>query len=174
MLEAFKKLKFIIDIDAHLTEEADLLADVVLPCSVLEKLDGPVDVNNMYDTGWMARFPVTNPLYESRPDLDIYIDLCEKLGVLYGTGGFIDKIHGELGITDANKLDLTKKPTSREIFDAWAKSKGVPEGIAWFEKNGARPRPSPSSSSTLRPGRRPTAASATASTANRSCAIVTA
>lgn len=143
MIEALKKMKFIADIDSHLTEEADLLADVVLPCSVLEKLDGPVDVNNMYETGWMLRLPVTDPLYKSRPDLDIYIDLAEKMGILYGKDGFIDKIHGELTITDANKLDINTKPTTRQVFDAWAKSRGVAEGVAYFEKNSAKTAPIP-------------------------------
>ncbi|MFQ6040648.1 MAG: molybdopterin dinucleotide binding domain-containing protein, partial [Candidatus Poribacteria bacterium] len=35
-------------------------------------------------------------------------------------------------------LPLDKKPEVRDIFDNWAKSEGIKEGVAYFEKNGVK------------------------------------
>ncbi len=79
-----------------------------------------------------------DPLFDSRGDIDIYIDLCEKAEFLYGEGGYIDHINSELKLSDEYKLDLEAKPEVRDIFDRWAKSDGTPEGIAFFEQFGVK------------------------------------
>jgi anaerobic selenocysteine-containing dehydrogenase len=76
------------------------------------------------------------PLGQSRGEMEIYMDLCEKAGLLFGKDGFVDRINTELDIKDPHKLDITKKPSAREVLDAWAKSQGLAEGVAYFEKEG--------------------------------------
>jgi len=76
------------------------------------------------------------PLGQSRGETDIYLDLCEKAGLLFGKDGFLDRLNAELGIKDPYRLDLATKPAVRDIFDRWAKSQGLTEGIRFFESNG--------------------------------------
>jgi len=82
-----------------------------------------------------------DPLFNSRGDIQIYLDLCEKAGLLLGEGGYLDHINQELGLSDPHKLPLDRKPTVREIFDNWAKAKGYADGIAFFEQNGVSKEP---------------------------------
>jgi anaerobic selenocysteine-containing dehydrogenase len=138
ILEAYKKFKFIAVIDPWLSETADYLADVVLPAATLEKYEGPMNVGDMYTEAQALRLPVMDPLYDSRGDIEIYLDLCEKAGILYGPGGYLDELNRALQLTEPYKLPLDRKPTVREIFDRWARSQGVSEGITYFERNGVR------------------------------------
>jgi len=138
VLEGFKRLKFIVAIDPWLSETADLLADVVLPAATMEKYEGPSSAGDQYVEGVALRVPIMKPLYQSRGEIDIYLDLCEKAGFLYGEGGYLDELNKALKLKDEHKLELDRKPTVREIFDRWAKSEGIAEGVAYFEKHGVR------------------------------------
>lgn len=134
--EAYKRFKFVVVIDAWLSRTADLYADVVLPASTLEKYEGPIGGTDGYTDATAFRLPIMEPLFQSKSELEIYMDLCEKVGVLYGKGGFLDRLNTALGLQDPYKLDVNTKPTPREVADRWAKSQGLQEGIAYFEKNG--------------------------------------
>jgi len=135
-MEAYKKLKFVAVIDPWLSKTADLFADVVLPAATLEKYEGPYTSTATYSRATALRLPIMEPLYQSKGDIDIYLDLCEKVGILYGTGGYLDRLNSALALKDADKLDLNAKPTVRTIFDRWAKSQGLAEGVSYFETNG--------------------------------------
>ncbi|MFN3973968.1 MAG: molybdopterin-dependent oxidoreductase [Dehalococcoidia bacterium] len=135
-MEAYKKFKFVVAIDPWLSRTADLFADVVLPASTLEKYEGPIGATDQYVAATTFRLPVTEPIFQSRGEIDIYLDLCERLGILYGKDGFLDRLNAQLGLKDPHKLDINTKPTVREIADRWAKSQGLAEGIAYFERNG--------------------------------------
>jgi anaerobic selenocysteine-containing dehydrogenase len=135
-LEAYKRFKFVAVIDPWLSRTADLFADVVLPAATLEKYEGPISASDTYTDAIVFRLPVMKPLYQSRGEVDIYLDLCEKAGLLYGKDGFLDRLNTELGLKDPYKLDTSVKPTVREIFDRWARSQGLEEGISYFEKRG--------------------------------------
>jgi anaerobic selenocysteine-containing dehydrogenase len=76
------------------------------------------------------------PLFQSRGEVDIYMDLCEKAGLLFGKDGFLDRLNGALGLKDPYKLDLNVKPAVRDVFDRWARSQGLAEGISYFETKG--------------------------------------
>ncbi|MEE9583797.1 MAG: molybdopterin dinucleotide binding domain-containing protein, partial [Dehalococcoidales bacterium] len=135
-MKAYAKYKFIAVIDPFMSETADYFADVVLPAATIEKYEGPTNVTDQYNDATTLRLPPMAPLYQSRSEIDIYIDLCQKIGVLYGEGGYIDVVNNELKLDDANKLDLNTKPVVKDIFDRWAKSSGHSEGIAFFERDG--------------------------------------
>ncbi len=79
------------------------------------------------------------PLFQSRGDIEIYLDLCEKAGILYGEGGYLEQVNKALKLKAPYKLDVNKKPTdAREILDLWAKGQGIEEGMAYFEKHGVK------------------------------------
>lgn len=136
--EALKKFKFIAVIDPWLSRTADLFADVVLPAATIEKYEGPMNVTDQYTEAVALRVPPMEPLFDSRGDIDIYLDLCEKADILHGEGGYLDELNKALKLKDPYKLPLDRKPTVREIFDRWARSEGIEEGVAYFEKNGVK------------------------------------
>ncbi|MBI2937578.1 MAG: molybdopterin-dependent oxidoreductase [Thaumarchaeota archaeon] len=141
LMEWLGKFKFTVVIDPWMSETADYYADVVLPAATIEKYEGPSSVNDGYNDGSVIRTPPMRPQFQSRADIDIYIDLCERAGFLYGKDGYIDKLNGSLGLKDPYKMDLDKKPDARDIFDRWAKSSGIGEGVKYFEnKTVANPK----------------------------------
>ncbi|MBI4307618.1 MAG: molybdopterin-dependent oxidoreductase [Chloroflexi bacterium] len=136
----YKKFKFVAVLDPWLSRTADLFADVVFPVATMEKYEGPIGASDMYTDATAFRVPVMQPLYQSKGEIDIYLDLCAKVGILSGKGGFLDRLNGELGLKDPHKLDVSKKPTVRDIADRWAKSQGLADGIKYFETKGVQPK----------------------------------
>ena len=133
---AYARVPFTVVISPWLSETADLLADVVLPAATLEKYEGPLSASDAYLDAATLRVPPMDPLFGSRGEIDIYLDLCERVGVLYGKGGYLDHVNEGLGLTGDLALPLWRKPTPREIFDRWARAQGIPGGVRYFEENG--------------------------------------
>lgn len=139
LIEAYKKFKFVAAIDPWMSRTADYFADVVLPAATLEKYEGPMGVSDQYTDAETLRIPVTEPLFQSRGDIQIYLDLCEASDFLYGEHGYLAELNGELKLTDTEyALPLNEKPEVRDIFDRWAKANGYEEGVAYFEQNGVK------------------------------------
>ncbi|MFQ5871223.1 MAG: molybdopterin-dependent oxidoreductase [Candidatus Geothermarchaeales archaeon] len=136
LFESYRKFKFVAVIDAWMSETADYFADIVLPAATIEKYEGPINVTDQYHDATSLRLPPMDPLFKTKGDIDIYIDLCEEIGVLYGEGGYIDRINSELKLSEEYALDLNTKPAVRDIFDRWARSSGYENGIEHFEENG--------------------------------------
>lgn len=136
IIEGFTKIPFVVAIDPWLSASADLLADVVLPAATLEKYEGPFDAGDGYTEAVALRLPVVEPLGESRGELDIYLDLCEATGTLFGEDGYLARINAALGLKDELALPVDTKPTSRDVFDRWARAQGLNEGIGYFEQHG--------------------------------------
>ncbi len=126
-----------------MSETADYFADAVLPAATIEKYEGPLNVTDQYNDATSIRVPPMEPLFQSRGEIDIYTDLCEKAGILYGEGGYIDQINKALKLKDNYTLDVNKKPDVRDIFDRWAKSKNIEDGIRFFEEKGVKVSPIP-------------------------------
>jgi anaerobic selenocysteine-containing dehydrogenase len=139
LMQAYAKYKFIAVIDPFMTETADYFADVVLPAATIEKYEGPLNVTDQYNDAKSLRLPPMAPLYQSRSEIDIYLDLCERAGILFGDGGYISVVNKELKLDDANKLDLNTKPVVKDIFERWARSAGYSEGVSYFEQHGITP-----------------------------------
>jgi sulfite dehydrogenase (quinone) subunit SoeA len=119
--EALKKM-FVAVVDPFLSKTADLYGDVVLPAATMEKYDGPVSASNQYMGGTAIRVPVTQPLFQSKSETEIYLDLCEKLGLLHGENGYLDRINRALALSEM-PLPLDTKPSVEEIYDRWASEK---------------------------------------------------
>ncbi|MFQ5914831.1 MAG: molybdopterin-dependent oxidoreductase [Nitrospinota bacterium] len=135
-IESYKKFKFVAAIDPWLSETADYFADVVLPAATIEKYEGPLNATDQYVDAVSLRCPPMKPLFQSRGEIDIYLDLCEKVGILHGKGGYLHQINKALKLKDPYKLPLDRKTPVREIFDRWAKSEGIEKGVSYFEKSG--------------------------------------
>ncbi len=135
-LDSYGKFKFIAAISPWLSETADYFADVVLPSATIEKYEGPISATNQYIEATTLRIPPMDPLFESKGEIDIYMDLCEKMGTLYGEGGYLDQVNKALGLVDdlaAFAVPTDRKPAVRDIFDTWARGQGIDEGVAFFE-----------------------------------------
>lgn len=126
--EAYKQFEHVTCITPWIGETADLFADLILPAATLEKYEGPYSAKTFTASAKALRVPPIAPLWESKGEIDIYLDICEKLGILTK---YLETVNKELSI----ELATDKKPTPREIFDVWAKSIGE-TGIDFFEKSG--------------------------------------
>jgi len=137
-IEAYKKIDFVAAIDPWLSLTADLFADIVMPAATINKYEGPMSATDQYIDAVAMRIPPVDPLFQSRGEIDIYMDLCEKIGVLYGEGGYLEIVNNELKLTDTEyALPLDSKPTPREIFDNYSKINGL-SGIDFFETEGVQ------------------------------------
>ena len=137
MISGYERFKFVAVIGPWISETADFFADVILPAATIEKYEGPLDVSDGVVAAVALRVPPMEPLFESRGDIDIYLDLTEKIGVLYGEGGYLDQVNVALGMNESEfALPRDVKPAVREIFDRWANFKGIPGGVAFFEQEG--------------------------------------
>ncbi len=147
-MESYKKFEFIAVLTPWLNETADYFADVVLPAAGPEKYEGPSSVTDQYVDGKALRMPVTDPLGESRSEINIYMDLCEKVGILFGKEGYLYWVNIGLELGGPKEeveeplaggkyaLPLNKKPKVKDIFNRWAKGEELEGGIKFFEKNG--------------------------------------
>ncbi len=136
--EAYKKFDFVAVIDPWLSRTADYFADVVLPAATMEKYEGPMSATDQYVDAKAMRIPPVDPLFNSKGDIDIYLDLCEKADILFGEDGYLAQLNGALKLEDEFALPLDEKPAVRDIFDTWAKAQGIEEGMAFFEENGVQ------------------------------------
>jgi anaerobic selenocysteine-containing dehydrogenase len=136
MMESYAKFRFVTVISPWLSETADYFADVVLPAATIEKYEGPHSATDQYLSAVALRLPPMDPLFDSKGEIDIYMDLAEAMGVLYGEGGYLEHVNKALKLEESFALPLDRKPDVRDIFDRWARSQGIDEGIAYFEENG--------------------------------------
>ena len=77
MKESLEKLDFLVDVDLFMTDTAKM-ADIVLPaCSSFERSE----LKFYFQPYAMWTEPAIEPLGESRPDVDIIVDLAHRLNV---------------------------------------------------------------------------------------------
>ncbi len=55
------------------------------------------------------------PLFQSRGEIDIYMDLCERAGILCGEGGYLDEVNKALKLNEEYRLPLDRKRTARDL-----------------------------------------------------------
>lgn len=135
-VKSYEQFEFVAVISPWMSETADLFGDVVLPSATIEKYEGPISAGDGYIDAKTLRLPPMEPLFESRGEIDIYLDLTDRMGRLSGEGGYLELINSELGLTDTEfALPDGTRPEVRDIFDRWAKAEGL-SGIDYFEQNG--------------------------------------
>ena len=123
VIETWQRFGFVAVVTPYMSATAEYVADVVLPCGTLDKWEGPLSARTLYYSGNSVRAPIMAPLGQAKGELEIYADLCEKMGKLTGKDGFVDRVNQALKITDEYLLPLDRKPTPEQILDAWSRSK---------------------------------------------------
>jgi len=125
------RLGLMVVVDPFLSETADYCADYVLPAATLDKYEGPLSGHTGYEKVELIRFPVVPPMFNSKPDPEIYVEMAERLGIL---DEYVKALNGQLKLSGELALDPTRKPTVEEVLDRWAQSKG--KSLRWFRENG--------------------------------------
>ena len=131
-----RNFEFIAAFSLYMDETTEW-ADVVLPdCTYLERYDiaGPSGPDLFGDA---LRQPVIDRLHNTREPLDVYIDLAERMGFLYGFKGYNFYLNLALGFKPAYQLKLDVKYRAEEIYDRRLKSvNGDEYGLAYFREHG--------------------------------------
>jgi sulfite dehydrogenase (quinone) subunit SoeA len=123
VIAGWSRFGFVAVVDPYLSATASYCADVVLPCSALDKWEGPLGARTLYDTGDTLRQPLMAAFGESRSEIDIYTEIAERMGALYGEKGFVDRLNGTLALKEDHRLPIDRKPAPEDILAAWAQSK---------------------------------------------------
>ena len=55
------------------------------------------------------------PLFESRGEIDIYMDLCERIGVLYGDDGYLAVVNSELKLDDTDRSPVRRAALLHDV-----------------------------------------------------------
>jgi anaerobic selenocysteine-containing dehydrogenase len=127
-IAAYKKVPFVFVMAYHF-DAPTMLADIVLPeHSFMERLyvakpgrphqNISDEVNGL--TMLFARDPVA-PLYNTMQCDQIYIELADRAGYLFGKGGLNDLINSGFGLKDELALDLNIKYSVEEVYDRYVK-----------------------------------------------------
>ncbi len=132
-MEAYNIFKYIAVIDPWMSETADYFADIILPAATIEKIEGPMNVGTQYVDAKTLRMPPIDPMYQSRSEVDIYLDICERAGILFGEHGYLEAVNHHLKLKEGFHIPTEEKPTAVEIFDAWARSEGFEGGLEFFK-----------------------------------------
>jgi anaerobic selenocysteine-containing dehydrogenase len=127
--QAYSQFEHVTVLTPWMSETASLYGDLLLPAATLEKYEGPISCSTPDEKADALRLPPVTPLWESKGEIDIYLDIAEKVGFL---DLYLDKINSNLSLAPPVG---PAKPTPREIFDNWAQTKGL-SGIDYFEANG--------------------------------------
>jgi anaerobic selenocysteine-containing dehydrogenase len=140
---AISKVPFVVTI-AYLYDEPAELSDILLPESALMERYGiqklgdhfvhVVDEASLRVDGVLVRQPVVERLYNTRQADDIYVELAERVGFLYGEGGLNDHLNQFWELKDPHKLELDRRYSTPEIMDKVLKGTfGVEEGLDYFQ-----------------------------------------
>ncbi len=144
---ALSKIPFIVTI-AYIFDEAAAMSDILLPEPALFERYGIQELGTghfvqvqdevmLRTTGVIARVPILPVGYKTRQADDIYIELAERAGFLYGEGGLNDRLNSFWNLEGPYKLDLNRRYEAVEILDRALKSKfGIENGIEYFKDNG--------------------------------------
>lgn len=142
-IAAISRIPFVVTI-AYIYDEPAELSDILLPESALMERYGVqklgdhfvqvVDEFSLRAYGALARKPIVKPQHNTRQADDIYLELAERVGFLYGEGGLNDQINRFWELKDPHRLDLSTRYTTHEIIDRVLKSKfQVEKGLDYFD-----------------------------------------
>ncbi len=140
VIEGLSTLGTVVVVDPFLSETADVAADYVLPAATLDKLEGPGPFANWNGEASITslRNPVIDPLWESKPDPEIYIMLARALGI---EAEYAAAVSDGLGLERFARLSaddirgMEPDTLLRTALDRWAEeSQG--ESLEWFTEEG--------------------------------------
>jgi anaerobic selenocysteine-containing dehydrogenase len=142
-IEAFKKIPFMAVI-ALVYDETTQFADILLPEStvlerhaLLEYGDHVVhaaDMPILRTRTLQVTRPVIEPVWNTRQADDMYIEIAERAGFLYGEAGLNHHLNRTLSLCDDHKLDLNTKYLTPDLIDRVARCHfGEEHGIDYFD-----------------------------------------
>ena len=148
-IEAFKKIPFMASI-ALVYDETTQFADILLPEStVLERhalLEYGDHVVHAADEAILrtrtlqVTKPVIDPVWNTRQADDMYIEIAERAGFLYGEGGLNDHLNRTLNLCGDHALDLHKKYMTPDLIDRVARCHfGEQYGLDYFDEHALIP-----------------------------------
>ena len=80
--------------------------------------------------------------HKTRQADDVYLELAERVGFLYGEGGLNDRLNQLWNIQGVHKLDLNTRYDTAEILDRVLKSGfGVEQGLEYFSHSAIYNKP---------------------------------
>lgn len=136
VVESMTSLDNVIVVDPFMSETADIAGDYVLPAATADKLEGPTSGYSGYGDIEMIRLPSMDPLWESKPDAEIYIELAKALDV---ESEYVAALNDELGLagTDHAMDPAAGIPEDghellEKGLDRWAKTRG--KSLDWFRE----------------------------------------
>jgi anaerobic selenocysteine-containing dehydrogenase len=142
VVESYKHIPFVFNIAYHF-DEPTMLADIVLPePSNLERWaiymatpcrSAGSDTYGLYSTNF--RYPVVSPVYNTMQAEDIYNEIADRAGFLFGPGGVNFFWNIMLQLPPDQGLALDKKYTWKEIVDIRLKGMyGPDKGADYFKQ----------------------------------------
>lgn len=148
-IEAFKKIPFMVEI-ALTFDETSQFCDILLPESsiperyaMLEFGDHVVhgaDEGTLRTRSVQVTKPVIPPVWDTRQADDMYIDIAERAGFLFGEGGLNDHLNRTLVLCDEHKLDLNTKYYTPELIDRVTRCHyGDEYGLDYFDEHALIP-----------------------------------
>ncbi len=136
VIESMSKVDTVVVCDPWLSETADVAADYVLPAATADKLQGPTGGWDGYADIEHIRFPSMDPMWESKPDAEIYIELAKAVDAFEE---YVLDINAELGLEGteyaySGAAEAPDDPSDflRDGLDRWAKTKG--KSLEWFRE----------------------------------------
>jgi len=133
--QIFRRMKFVVAIDIHLTESTQW-ADIFLPdrtfleSTLLNCLEPPVV------TGHSLRQPVVEPLGDTRDAYEILTELAQRMGFLDNWNDLLNLVCG-FTAKPQNMLDPEKRYSTEELFDRFARNiYGDDHDLDWFREHG--------------------------------------
>ena len=145
VIEGLKKIPFFADITIYLDETAQF-ADLILPDTTYlehwEIVGMPRRTMwSVEDEGIMIQRPIVEPLYDTRPSANVYIELASALGIQTGPGGLNDALNSLYGPA----FDLsTPYRNAREYAETFvARCGGVDQELIWKQGHNLQRIPVP-------------------------------
>lgn len=147
---AFKKIPFMATIPLVYDEQSQF-ADILLPESVIVERHALIEFGHhvvqaadepmLRVKGVLVQKPAIEPIHDTRQADDIYIDLAERVGFLYGEGGLNDHLNRELDLAGEYALRLDTKYRTPEIMDRILRCRfGEEYSLDYFDEHAVYPR----------------------------------
>ncbi len=148
-IEAFKKIPFMAVV-ALVYDETTQFADILLPEStILERhalLEYGDHVVHAADEAILrtrtiqVTKPVIDPVWNTRQADDMYIEIAERAGFLFGEHGLNAELNRTLNLCDEHKLDLSTKYLTPDLIDRIARCHyGEEHGMDYFDEHALLP-----------------------------------
>lgn len=132
-LQFLKEMRFIVCVDIIPTEMTDF-ADIILPSSDYLETWNSTMIEPPYTEGMCFRQPITDPIYDTKSEEEIFNELSERLGILDQYNEVINMIMGF-----NQKPELALKPGIKYSDRDIAEKKGLlwnDKPIEWYMERG--------------------------------------